>query len=52
MEAAATGSTGICMQLLTAGADPQRKDNIGRTAVDIAKQGGHSECAATLEPAR
>ena len=52
MEAASVGNTDICAQLIAAGADPQRRDNIGRTAAQIAAQCGHSECAAALESTR
>lgn len=52
MEAASVGNTDICEQLIAAGADLLRKDNIGRTAAQIAAQCGNSECAASLESTR
>jgi ankyrin repeat protein len=51
MEAAAVGSNEVCVQLLAAGADALLKDNLGRTAGEIANQNGHRGCAVTLEEA-
>ena len=52
MEAASVGDTALCAQLIAAGADPRLKDNIGRTAADIARQSEHNECATALEATR
>jgi len=51
MEAAATGLSDVCKNLLAAGADHSLQDNLRRTAADIARSAGHAECVATLEAA-
>ena len=50
MWAAGYGKTDTARALLTAGADPARKDNRGKTAADIARDGGFSETAALVQP--
>ncbi|MFO1304360.1 MAG: ankyrin repeat domain-containing protein [Burkholderiales bacterium] len=49
MWAAGYGKTDTVRVLLAAGADPARKDNRGKTAAAIARDGGFKETAALLE---
>jgi ankyrin repeat protein len=49
MWAAGFGRTATVKALLTAGAKPQLKDNRGKTAADMAREGHFDETAAVLE---
>jgi len=51
MWAAGFGKTATVRALLAAGADPARKDNRGKTAVDIAREQGFNETVAALQAA-
>lgn len=48
--AAARGNREMVEKLLAAGADRHRKTKDGKTAADLARQYGHAEIAAELEP--
>jgi len=50
MWAAEGGYTKICEMLLALGADPSLKNKDGKTALDRARDGNESECAALLQP--
>lgn len=43
MRAAAGGHIAVVRELLAAGADPMMRDSLGRTALDYAKRGAHTE---------
>jgi uncharacterized protein len=49
MYAASRGNRRIVLALLINGADATRKDKNGRTAADLAKNGGHVECASLIK---
>jgi ankyrin repeat protein len=51
MWAAGYGRTETVQALLSAGADPARKDNRGKTALDIAREQNHAATATVLEQA-
>lgn len=48
MLAACSGHTSVVKQLLEAGADPELKDRNGRTALDMAEEGGHTHVVELL----
>ena len=52
MWAAGFGKTATVKVLLDAGARPDCKDNRGKTALDIAREGKHDETAKILASAR
>ncbi|MGC8785705.1 MAG: ankyrin repeat domain-containing protein, partial [Armatimonadota bacterium] len=43
MRAAAEGHIQVVRELLVAGADPSMRDSLGRTALDYAERGAHTE---------
>jgi ankyrin repeat protein len=49
-EAAREGSVGVVQLLLERGADPGMKNGDGRTAAELAAEGGHTEVVALLAP--
>lgn len=49
MYAASRGNRRIVLALLINGADVARSDKNGRTAADLAKNGGHLECASLIK---
>jgi ankyrin repeat protein len=48
MEAAQRGSTRLAGLLLDAGADPDARDRVHGTALDVAERAGHAELARLL----
>ncbi len=48
MWAAGFGRTAAVQVLLAAGARPELKDNRGKTALDMAREGKHAETATVL----
>jgi ankyrin repeat protein len=49
--AAFNGHASVCTTLLALGADPAAKNNVGKTALDKARQARKTECVAVLEAA-
>ena len=51
-EAANSNDQALAELLMTYGADPELPNDAGVTALDLAREKGHSELAASMRPAR